>query len=142
MSRVPIAPNQQGTFEMREEILCSVGVQGLDTSTYQLTDLEDLEFSWENSELDTVFRPDIDTPFSTTTFDNLSMEGSSVENPIVLYEEEDKENSAPTLTPVSERPTELPRLLRSRAFGATIENDPIMFLEICFNKYYPVCVLI
>ena len=49
------------------------------------------------------------------------MEGSSVENPIVLNEEEDKENAALS-TPVSERPTEPPRLLRSRAFGAGIEN--------------------
>ena len=49
----------------------------------------------------------------------------SVENPIVLDEEQDKENSAPTTTtPVSERPTEPPRLLRSRAFEARIENVP------------------
>ena len=44
----------------------------------------------------------------------------SVENPIVLDEEEDKKN-APT-TPESVRPNEPPRLLRSRAFGARIEN--------------------
>ena len=50
------------------------------------------------------------------------MGDGSVENPIVLDEEEDKEN-APT-TPVSERSTEPPRLLRSRAFGARIENVP------------------
>ena len=40
----------------------------------------------------------------------------SVENPIVLDEEDDKENSAQTTTPVSERPIEPPRLLRNRAF--------------------------
>ena len=51
------------------------------------------------------------------------MEGSSVGNPIVLDGEEDKEN-APPKTPVSERPTEHPRKLRSRAFGARIENVP------------------
>ena len=52
------------------------------------------------------------------------MEGS-VENPIVLDEEEDKENAAPPpSTPVSVRPTEPPRLHRSRAFGAWIENVP------------------
>ena len=70
--------------------------------------------------MDAVFRPGIDTPFSPTTFDDLSMEGS-VENPIVLDEEEDKEKTAPS-TPVSERPNETPRLLRIRAFGARIEN--------------------
>ena len=82
LSRVPITPNQQGTFEMREEVLSSVRAQDLDTSSYQLTDLEDIEFNWENSELDAVFRPGIDTPFSPTTFDDLSM-GGSAENPIV-----------------------------------------------------------
>ena len=50
------------------------------------------------------------------------MGDGSVENPIVLDEEKDKEN-APT-TPVSERPTEPPRLQRSRDFGARIENVP------------------
>ena len=45
--------------------------------------------------MDGVFRPDIDTPFSPTTFDDLSMEGS-VENPIVLDEEEDKEKATHT----------------------------------------------
>ena len=40
-----------------------------------------------------------------------------------MNEEQDKENAPPT-TPVSERPTEPPRLLRSRAFGAGIENVP------------------
>ena len=85
LSRVAITPNQQGTFEIRE-VLSSVGAQGFDTSSYQLTDLEDIEFNWENDQLDldAVFRPGINTPFSPTTFDDLSKEGSSVENPIVL----------------------------------------------------------
>ena len=64
--RVPITPNQQGTFEMREEVLSSVGAQDLDTSSYQLTDHEDIEFNRENSQLDAVFRPGIDTPFPPT----------------------------------------------------------------------------
>ena len=51
------------------------------------------------------------------------MEGS-VENPIVLDEEEDKENASPPSTPESIRPTEPPRLQRSCAFGARIENVP------------------
>ena len=75
-----------------------------------------------------MFRPGIETPFSRTTFDDLSMEGS-VENPIVLDEEEDKENAPPPVpsTPVSVRSTELPKLQRSRAFGARIENVPDYF---------------
>ena len=119
---------------MRDEVLSSVVAQDLDTSSYQVS--EDIEFNCENSQLDmdAVFRPGIDTPFSPTTFDDLSMEGS-VENPIMLDEEEDKENAPPPpSTPDSVRPTEPPRLQRSRAFGATIQNYPILFSEICFNR--------
>ena len=96
LPRVPIAQNQEGTKKMRDEVLCSVGAEDLDTSSHQVSDLEDIEFNLEKSQLDmdAVFRPGIDTPFSPTTFDDLSMEGS-VENPIVLEEEEDKENAPP-----------------------------------------------
>ena len=126
LPRVPITQNQEGTMEMRDEVLSSVGAQDLDTSSYQVTDLGDIEFNWDISQLDmdAVFRPGIDTPFSPTTFDDLSMEGS-VENRIVLDEEEDKENAAPPAsTAESVRPTEPPRLQRSRAFGARMENVP------------------
>ena len=76
---------------MGDEVFSSVGAQDLDTSSYQVSDLKDIEFNWKNSQLDmdAVFRPGIDTPFSPTTFDDSSME-VSVENPIVLDEEEDK----------------------------------------------------
>ena len=124
LAQVPITPNQQGTTEMRDEVLSSVGAQDLDTSSYQVSDLEDIEFNWENSELDSVFRPGIDTSFSPTVFDDFLMGDRSVENPIVLDEEEDKENAPPPTTPDSVRPTEHPRLQRSRAFGARIEKVP------------------
>ena len=111
LPRLPVTENQEGTMEMRDEVLSSVGAQDLDTSSYQVSDLEDIDFNWENSQLDVdaVFRPGIDTPFSPTTFDDLSMEGL-VEYPIVLDEEEDKENAPPPTTPESVRPTEPPRL--------------------------------
>ena len=70
--------------------------------------------------MDAVFRPGID-PFSPTTFggnDDLLMEGS-VEIPTVLDEEEEKENvPPPPSTPESVRPTDPPRLQKSRPFGA------------------------
>ena len=136
LGQVLITPNQQGTFEMREEVLSSVGAQNLDTSSYQVSDLEDIEFNWENLQLDmdAMFRPGIDTPFSPTTFDNLLMGDGSVENPIVLDEEEDKENT-PT-TPESAGPTEFPRLQRSRAFGARIENVPDCVYRKLFQHCY------
>ena len=113
-------------MEMRDEVLSSVGAQDLETSSYQVSDLEDIEINWEKSQLDmdTVFRPGIDTPFSPKTFDDLLMADGSVENPIVLDEEEDKENAPPPTTPESVRPTEPPRPQRSRPFGARIENVP------------------
>ena len=73
LPRVPITSRQQGTFEMRE-VLSSMGSQDLDTSSFQLTDHEDIDFNWENSQLVSVFRPGINAPFSPTTFDDLSME--------------------------------------------------------------------
>ena len=75
LARVPITPSQEGTMEMREEVLSSVGAQDLDTSSYQVSDLEDIKFNWEYSQLgmDAVFRPGIDTPFCPTVFDDLLM---------------------------------------------------------------------
>ena len=65
LPRLPISQNEEGTMEMRDEVLFSVGAQDMDTSSYQVSDLEDIEFIMENSQLDmdTVFRPGIDTPF-------------------------------------------------------------------------------
>ena len=138
LARVPITPNQEGTIEMRE-VLSSVGSQDLDTSSYQVSDLEDIKLNWEGSQLDmdAVFRPDVDTAFSPTTFDDLLMGDGSVENPIVLDEEEDKENAPPITKPESVRPTEPPRLERSRAFGASIENVPDYFFGNLFQKILP-----
>ena len=112
-------------MEMRDEVLSTVGAQDLDNSSYQVYDLEDIELNCEKSQLDmdAMIRPGIDTPFSPTTFEDSSMEGS-IENPIVLDEEEDKEKAPPPSTPESVSPTEPPRLQRSCAFGARMENVP------------------
>ena len=76
LPRAPIAPNQQGTFETREEALSSVGAQDTDTRGYELSDLEDIDFRWEDParDLDSVYRPGIDTPFSPFIVDDLQME--------------------------------------------------------------------
>ena len=125
--RIPVSPNQQGTHELRDEVLSIVGAQeGLDTSGYQVSaDLDDVEFYWENYQLDAdaVFRLATDTPFSSTSFDNLKF-GGSAENPILLDEEEGKKYSPPTTTTVAERPTRPPALLRSRPFGTRVEKVP------------------
>ena len=42
-------PNQRGTQEIGDEVLSSLGAQGIDTSGYQVSaDLGDVEFYWEN----------------------------------------------------------------------------------------------
>ena len=65
LPQLPVTQNQEGTMEVRDEVLSNVGAQDLDTSSYQVSDLEDIEFNWENSQLDmdAVFRPGIDNPF-------------------------------------------------------------------------------
>ena len=74
--------------------------------------------------MDAVFRPGLDTPFSPTAFDDLEI-GSPAENPILLDEEEDKEDfPPPTTTPVSDKPTQRPAFLRGRPFGTRIEKAP------------------
>ena len=65
-ARVPITHNQEETMEMRDEVLSSVGAQDLNSSGYQVSDLDDVEFCRENDQLDedNVFRPSKDTSFS------------------------------------------------------------------------------
>ena len=65
LPRVPITPNQQGTFEMTEEVLSSVGAQDTDSRGCELSGLEDIELSWEDPALhmDSAYRPGSDTPF-------------------------------------------------------------------------------
>ena len=112
---------------MREEVLSSVGAQDTATRGYELFDLEDIEFSREDPavDMDSVYRPGIDAPFSPSIFDSFQMEGSTATNSKIVDDEEDKENSAPTTTtPESERPTDPPRLLRSLPFGTRLENVP------------------
>ena len=69
LPQVPITPNQQGTFEMRKEVLSSVGAQDADTKGYELSDLEDIEFKWEDPAVDkdSVYRHGYYTPFSPST---------------------------------------------------------------------------
>ena len=99
LPRVPFTHNQEGTMEMRDEVLSSVGAQDMDTSGYQVSDLDDVEFYGANDQLhvDAVFRRSIDTPFSPSTFNNSEM-GSMAQKRILVDEEQDKENSPPSST--------------------------------------------
>ena len=108
LPRIPITPNKQGTFEKREEVLSSVGAQDTDTRGYEPSHIEDIEFSWKDLavDMDSVYRPASDTPFSPSIFDDFQLEGLTTANPILVDDEEDKKYSAPTTTtPESKRPT-------------------------------------
>ena len=75
LARVPITLNQQGSMEMRDELLSSVGAQNMDVSEYQVSDLKDIEFHWEDPDLnmDAVFQPGIDTTSSPSTFNDFEI---------------------------------------------------------------------
>ena len=115
-------------MKMRNELLAIVGAQDIDTSGYQVSDLDDVEFHWDNDQLDVddFFRPGTDTPFCTSTFKNFEM-GSMAENPNLIDDKHGNENSPPLphlTTPVSERPTQTPLSLRCRPSGTRIEKNP------------------
>ena len=85
LAQVPVTTNQQGTHEMREEVLSNVGAQDTDTKGYEASDRDNVEFYWENDQLDVdaVFRQDIDAPFSPSLFNDSQM-GSTSGNPILI----------------------------------------------------------
>ena len=72
--------------------------------------------------------------------------GGSAESPILIDQEENKENPAPgPATPVSERPSLLHVLMRSRPFGTIIETVPDYVYRNLFGISYsfiPVCIYI
>ena len=113
-------------MEMRDEVLSSVCAQDIHTSGYKVSDLGDVEFYWENDQMfvDAVFIPGEDTPFSPSTIEDFEMIWMA-ENPILIDEEQDKENSPPPpTTPFSERSTQIPVLMRKSPFGTRIDNVP------------------
>ena len=88
LARALFAFKQQGTQEMRDQILSSVGAQDMDTSGYEVSAvMNHVDFYWENDQLDVDagFTPGIGPPFSATAFDDMEV-GGSAENPNLLDE--------------------------------------------------------
>ena len=82
--------------------------------------------------MDAVFLPGIDIPIYPSNFNDLGM-GSSAENPMLIDEEQDQVNSPPVpSTPVTEKPTHSPVLMRSRK-EHELRKFPILFSETCLN---------
>ena len=44
LAQVPVTANQQGTHAMRDEVLSSLVALDMDTSGYQVSDLDNVEF--------------------------------------------------------------------------------------------------
>ena len=146
LPRVPITQNQEGTMEMRDEVLSSVGAQDLDTSSYKVSDLEDIEFNWENDQLDldAVFRPGIDTPFLQV---HLTIYRWRDQWKTTLCWTKRKTRRMLLLLLLHQHPSlSDPQNISGCREVALLEQEwkmyPIMFLEFCFIKYYCVCVLI
>ena len=47
-----VIPEQRWTLDLRDEDLSSLAEQDMNTSGYQVSDLEDIKFHWENLYLD------------------------------------------------------------------------------------------
>ena len=115
-------------MEVRNEVLSSVGAQDMDTSGYQVSDPDNVDFYYKNDQLDVdaVIRAYKDTPFFPSTFNAFEM-GSKAEIPILINEEQDRKNSPPPhlpTTPVSERTIQPLELMTNRPFGTRNENVP------------------
>ena len=149
LAQVLVTLNQQGTHEVKSELLSSARSQGKDISGYQVSDLDDVEIYWENDQqekdVDAVFTTGIHTLFSGTMCDDLQ-KGVYAENSILLVEDDDRgelsfnNTSLWSLWSLWETIT-TPALLRSHPFRTRTEKLLIVFRENCFNKYYRVCVL-
>ena len=95
LARAPIMPNQQGTWEMQDEVRASVGDHDV-SSNFDPSDMDDIQFHCENPnvEMDAVCRPGIDIPFSPSLFENCPVAGSA-EYPKEIDDELDKQLSTP-----------------------------------------------
>ena len=146
LPRVPIAQNQEGTLEMRDEVLASVGDQDLDTSSYQVSDLEDIQFNWKNSQLDmdAVFRPGIDTPFLQLLLTYYRWGSDQLKTPSCWTQRKTRRTLLLLLHqhPSLSNPRKLPGCREVALLEQKQKLYLIMSIEICFNKYYCVCILI
>ena len=65
LARVAVAPNEEVTTEMRDQVLSCGCAQALDARAYQVSDLDDVEIYWENDRRDVTLSIDraLITPF-------------------------------------------------------------------------------
>ena len=90
-----------------------------------VSDLEDIEFLWDDPYLnmDADYRPGLNTPFAFPFWRFWERFNDWKPNSDWRKAREEELNSTST-TPVSERPTQSPVLMRSCPFGTKFENVP------------------
>ena len=128
LARVPINPNQQGTLEMRYEVHWSVGARDMDTSGYQVSDLDSIESYWINDrlEVDALYRPGVDTLFVNSVWRLWDGRIRWKRHSPQRRELSSKNNSLWETNTSS-------ALLRSRPFGTRIENAAYYVLRNLFQ---------
>ena len=52
LAGIPVTPNQDWTLKMKDEVLSSVGAQDMGTSGCYMSDHGEVQFNWENDQLD------------------------------------------------------------------------------------------
>ena len=132
-------------MEMMDEVLSSVGAQDMDTSGYQVSDLEDIECHWEDSDfkMDAVFRPGVDTSVSLSTFNDFEM-GSVTENPFLRRRATRGEVSSFSNNSSLQETNPIPCVdEKSPHWNHELRMFRILILEICLNNsFYRSCVCI
>ena len=102
------------------------------------SDMENIEFHWKDPDLNmnAVFRPSIDTPFSPSIFNSFT-QILMAENKTSIDGEQDNGNSSPVpTTPVSNRQTHLPLLMRCHPLEQHLRMFPILITGFCLNESY------
>ena len=145
LARVPVNPNQQETHEMMDEVLSSVVAQEMVTSAYQVSVyLDDVEFNWENDQLD------VDAVLDLALIPPFHQQRLR----IWRWEVQQK-----TTFCSAKRKRKRTLLLFQQHQSLINQHDPLncwedvhleqeekmflsMFVEICYERYYRVCVLI
>ena len=147
LARVPIIPHQQGTHEMKDEVLSTVGAQKeWDTRGYQVSsDLDAVEFYWENDQLDVdaVFRPGIDSPSHQQQSTTWRWEEVQPKTPFCSTKK--KTRRVLLLFQQHQSLRDQHGLLHCWEVVPLEQNYKMflnMFIELCYKKYYRFCVLI
>ena len=129
---------------MRDEVLSSVGAEDMDTSGYQVSDVDDVEFYWQNDQLD------------VEAFLDRELILPCHQHRLTTWRWEVRQKTPFCST---KRKTRRTLLLQQQHQSLEYQHDPLhcwevvhleqeqtiflnIFIEIFLNRYHRVCVLI